>query len=85
MTNSHSLKVQEHLSDTIWCVFSVYAVCARNTHHIVGDGRKHKDGDYAVGDEISKDLGQEVDGRAVIATGVLVTAKNMNKDSVEAH
>lgn len=57
----------------------------RITHHIVGDGRKNKDGDDAIGDEIGEDLGQEVDGGAVIAAGVLVTATHIDKDSQGTH
>lgn len=45
------------------------------THHVVGDDGKGKNGNDAVGDEVSEDLGQEVDGRAVVAAGVFVAAQ----------
>lgn len=53
-------------------------LCVLFTHHIVGDGRKQEDGDDAVGDEISEDLGQEVDRCAIISTRVLVTTTGTN-------
>lgn len=61
-------------------VFVCVLVYMRITHHIVGDGWKHYDGDDAVGNEIGKDFGQEVDGSAVVTTGILMTTKDINKD-----
>lgn len=46
----------------------------RFTHHVVGDGCSYDDRDDAVGEEVSEDLGQEVDGGAVVAARVLVAA-----------
>lgn len=50
------------------------------THHVVGNCWKHNDGNHAIGDEISKDLGQEVDRSTVIAARVLMTATNINRE-----
>lgn len=62
------------------CLLCVYVLGSRCvTHHKVGDGGKHQDWDDAIRQEISKDLGQEVDRRTVVATGVLMTATKVNK------
>lgn len=73
----HSLDSLEQLS---WnSPFTDVPLCVRITHHVVGDGWKYKDGDDAVGDEVTKDLRQEVDRCSVIAARVLVTATDMKK------
>lgn len=71
--NIHDFKKVDRLITGV-CTLCVYLLRSEYvTHHVVGDGWKHKDGDDAVGDEISKDLGQEVDRGSVISTGVLMT------------
>lgn len=56
----------------LFFVFVYFCVLAYITHHVVGDGCKQKDGDHAVGEQISKKLGQEVDWSPVVATWVLM-------------
>lgn len=51
------------------------------THHEIGDGRKHKDGDDAVGEEVGKNLRQEVDRCTVITAGVFMTVAHRHKDA----
>lgn len=51
------------------------------THHEVNDGRKHQDGDDAVGEEVGKNLGQEVGGCPVITAGVFMTMAEKHEDA----
>lgn len=51
------------------------------THHEIRDGRKQKDGDDAVGEEVGKNLGQEVDRCTVITAGVFMTMAHKHEDA----
>lgn len=59
-------------------------ICMIITHHIVGDSWKQKDRDDPVWDEISEDLGEEVNRSTVIAAGVLMSATGMNNKHMKS-
>lgn len=58
----------------VWSKLSV-------THHEVRDGRKNKDGDDAVGEEVGKNLRQEVDRCTVITAGVFMTMVHKHENA----